>query len=151
MRRFIFAFALAALTVVVDRVSKLFFLSNPAETFGSDFLFGIVSFHLTLNPGIAFGLPLPRIIILFISAVVIIAMIFYMMRTRLFVTTLGSALIVFGAASNFFDRIFYHEVIDYIDVRWFTVLNLADVIISIGAIVIIISEVIKKDDTGQVE
>lgn len=145
MRRLILAFTLAAFITVIDRASKLFFLSNPAETFGSDFLFGIVSFHLALNPGVAFGLPLPRIVTLFVSAVVIIAMVFYTMRARVFVVTLASIFILCGAASNFFDRVLYHAVVDYIDIQWFTVFNLADVMISVGALVIIVYEVIKKE------
>ena len=47
-------------------------------------------------------------------------------------------LIAAGAASNFFDRVRYGAVIDYIDVRWFTVLNIADIMISVGAALLVL-------------
>ena len=42
--------------------------------------------------------------------------------------------IIFGAISNLFDRIKYGYVIDYLDLKYFTVFNLADVMIVGGVI-----------------
>ena len=41
--------------------------------------------------------------------------------------------LVLGAASNLYDRLKYEYVIDYIDLKWFTVFNLADSMIVVGA------------------
>ena len=58
-------------------------------------------------------------------------------------------LIAAGAASNFFDRIRYGAVIDYIDVRWFTVLNIADIMISVGAALLVL--VLWRDDKKMIQ
>ncbi len=45
---------------------------------------------------------------------------------------LSFGLILGGALSNLFDRIFYGYVVDYIDIRIWPVFNLSDMCISIG-------------------
>lgn len=46
--------------------------------------------------------------------------------------------IIFGAISNSIDRFRYGYVIDYLDLKYFTVFNLADMLISMGVIWLII-------------
>jgi signal peptidase II len=45
--------------------------------------------------------------------------------------------IIFGAISNILDRLIYGYVIDYLELKYFTVFNLADVMISGGAIILL--------------
>lgn len=45
---------------------------------------------------------------------------------------LAYSLIFSGALSNFFDRIYFGCVVDYVDLGFFPVFNLADALISIG-------------------
>lgn len=45
--------------------------------------------------------------------------------------------IVLGAGSNLYDRFAYGSVIDYLDLRWFTVFNVADVMICFGIIALL--------------
>ena len=53
-----------------------------------------------------------------------------------------------GACGNLFDRIYYGSVIDFIDIsiknfHWF-IFNVADIFISIGVILLIFLEFVKK-------
>jgi signal peptidase II len=49
----------------------------------------------------------------------------------------GYTLILAGALSHAYERIFVGHVIDFIAVKYFAILNFADIFISIGAICII--------------
>jgi signal peptidase II len=47
--------------------------------------------------------------------------------------------IVGGATGNIIDRLHYHYVIDFIDLHWWPVFNVADSCISIGVIVLVLA------------
>jgi len=51
---------------------------------------------------------------------------------------LSVALIMAGALGNLIDRMMRGYVIDYIDVKWFSIFNLADVYINIGVALLIL-------------
>jgi len=51
--------------------------------------------------------------------------------------SLGIILIAVGAISNIIDRIYFSCVIDFIDLRFWPVFNLADVYITVGGIMIL--------------
>ena len=58
-------------------------------------------------------------------------------------------MVIGGALGNFFDRIYYSAVPDFIDFHlksfhWF-IFNVADIFISIGIICLIYVEILKKD------
>lgn len=53
-------------------------------------------------------------------------------------------LILSGGSSNLIDRVFYGCVIDFIDLKFWPVFNLADIYITIGAIVLMISYVFQS-------
>ena len=48
------------------------------------------------------------------------------------------ALLISGGASNLIDRIFFSGVIDYIKIWQFPIFNLADVLITLGVVLIIV-------------
>ena len=53
-----------------------------------------------------------------------------------------------GALGNIFDRLYYSAVIDFIDIHvnnihWF-IFNFADIFITVGVILLIVSEIYKK-------
>jgi lipoprotein signal peptidase len=55
-------------------------------------------------------------------------------RRGKFTASVYSAAIILGATSNLADRFQYGYVIDYFDLKYFTVFNLADVLIVGGTI-----------------
>ena len=53
-------------------------------------------------------------------------------------------MLIVGAFSNFIDRFYYQGVVDFINVPFFTVFNLADIYISLAVIWILYYEAIYK-------
>ena len=66
-------------------------------------------------------------------------------RRKNLVVISALTLIIFGALSNFFDRLFLGAVVDYLDLKYYSVFNLADVMIVFGVIMIIASEFKKSN------
>lgn len=95
------------------------------------------------NTGIAFGLlPEYQAEILVINCIIIaFVAIFYFQSTRVSlwgIEALGSGFILGGAIGNLYDRIRYHAVIDFIDIKFWPVFNIADSFICLGAFLIIV-------------
>jgi signal peptidase II len=94
--------------------------------------------QLQLNPGVAFSLGqgstrLVTIIALFVLAAVVVTA--WRTSGRLLAVALG--LVVGGAAGNLTDRLFRNNggrVIDFIDLRWWPVFNVADMAVSCGVV-----------------
>lgn len=132
-----------AVFFVLDRILKLYFLY-----FGlSDFGFGIISFRLAINQGISFGLPLPQLLIFggyLVSFAILIFLASLYWRRGILSGWFLCGLIIIGAASNFLDRL-DGGVIDYIDIKWFSILNLSDVYIVCGTMFLAIIYSIDKD------
>lgn len=103
-----------------------------------------LSFYLLKNDGVAFSLLKgQQILIILIS---IIALLYINIKIIKNVKTnkeiILLAMIQGGIIGNLYDRIIYHEVIDFISIKifnyYFPVFNLADVFICIGAFISII-------------
>jgi len=97
------------------------------------------------NIGIAFGLPLPQIITLIVSPIIILGIIIWWIKKiqETFLFYLGNALIIGGALSNLIDRILFSITIDYF--RFFTsVINIADIMIVTGVVLLASNEINKK-------
>ena len=136
---------------IIDRFSKLYVIYldkkflDP-EIFSSKFL----NITLIWNEGIAFGLlsfnenNLYDLLTIFIF--IIILVIFYMIYRSDNFKKYSLIMILGGALGNFFDRVFYKAVPDFIDFHvgnfhWF-IFNVADIFITIGVIFMILNEVI---------
>lgn len=133
---------------VIDRFFKFFFLKN--NDYSLEFIPGWLSAHLEINQGIAFGLPVNKVLIFILSSVIIFILFSFLIKVYSQSAWLffSLSLIILGAISNLIDRWRYGFVIDYIDLNFFTVFNLADVIISTGIILIIINELFFKKRAG---
>ena len=126
---------------VADRVLKYYFLKNPAVKFGGDFLFGL-NFHFEKNFGIAFSIKLPQLFLIILVSIIIIILISILIKSyknKDLDLVFSLILIIVGAISNLIDRLRYGFVIDYIDLPWFTVLNLADCLITVGVGILLIN------------
>jgi signal peptidase II len=81
-----------------------------------------------------------KVILLFLIGCIIAFLAYLLLKNKNNIYYLsGLFCIILGAISNFIDRLTYGYVIDYIDVRFFTVLNMADMIITLGAFLIILA------------
>ena len=147
IKDFLFVF----LIFLFDRVSKFYviFLSNnnsSLEIYASKYL----NIDLYWNTGIAFGLlsfsekTLYNLLTVLIFIIIIVLLIMILkpndFRKYPLIMILG------GAIGNFFDRIVYQAVPDFIDFHinnfhWF-IFNVADIFITIGIICLILYEFI---------
>ena len=142
------------LIFALDRISKLYviYLSDKSlvlEIFSSKFL----NVSLIWNSGIAFGLfsfdqnYLYNFITIIILIVILV--VFVMIVKSDGVKQYSLVMIFGGAIGNFYDRIFYKAVPDFIDFHigefhWF-IFNVADIFITIGVIFMILFELIANN------
>ena len=140
---------------LLDRLSKLYIIyldkiNNGSEIYQSKFL----NIYLIWNEGIAFGLFslddnfLYNILTLIILIVIII--ISYLVAKNKGFKRYSLIFILGGAIGNFFDRMFYKAVPDFIDFHignfhWF-IFNVSDIFITVGVICMITLELINKND-----
>lgn len=94
----------------------------------------IIGWEYFANPGIAFSLPFPNIILLFFTPIIIFALCAYYIHSykkNNTLTNFSIILIIAGTTSNFIDRYVFGITIDYL--RLFTsVINIADIMIILG-------------------
>lgn len=100
------------------------------------------------NPGIAFGLPVPNLALLLVTPFIVIGffVLLFKYRTKK-VISLGLALIIAGAISNYIDRVLFGITIDYIKVLT-SVFNLADALVVTGALMLLLQNQNKFVQSG---
>ncbi len=152
-KNFIINLSLILLIFLIDRLSKIYIIHLDkkfpgSEIFSSQFL----NINLIWNEGIAFGLfsfdDTKLYNILTILILVIILVIIFMTSKSEGLKKYSLLMILGGALGNFFDRIIYNAVPDFIDFHignfhWF-IFNVSDIFISIGVILMIIMEISHK-------
>ena len=114
-------FLIGFLVLILDRVSKWFFLDDSVTNYGAAF---------NLFQGL-------NILFVIVAAVVIGLIVYYSNKVRNFNLELGMGFVLGGALSNMIDRIFFGGVIDFIRIWIFPVFNFADLFNVVGAVVII--------------
>lgn len=109
--------------------------------------------HLTYleNTGAAFGiLRGRRWVFMVISAVAIVAMLYYLIRYRPKNKLMGTALafIISGGIGNMIDRVVQGYVVDFIDFTLinFAIFNVADTCVCIGACLLILYMLLQKEE-----
>ena len=140
---------------VLDRASKeyviKFFLSYREPSY---YLFPFLNLTLVWNSGMAFGLFESESntyhIISAVIASVIIILIIWLYKSTLLVEKIALSIVIGGALGNLFDRIKYNAVPDFIDMHyrdfhWF-VFNISDIVITIGIILLLLSDILKKNE-----
>lgn len=137
-----------ALVVICDQVTKHWALNalNNGRTID---IFWTLRFNLVFNSGMAFskGQGLGR----FIGLLAIGVAVWLWLSLRKISTTIGvvgTAMLIGGAIGNVVDRLFRGDawlrgsVVDFIDLQWFPVFNIADSSVTIGAILLIYSSIV---------
>ncbi len=119
---------------VIDQIAKWWAYHHPLST--GYLLNPWLGWELFLNPGVAFGLPIPNWFLVFITPL-FIAWLLLQIHKRVFLpkTTraelTGLVLILFGALSNYSDRVLVAATIDYFRI-FYSVINIADILIITG-------------------
>tara|TARA_Y100001935_G_scaffold22073_1_gene16134 strand:+ start:195 stop:704 length:510 start_codon:yes stop_codon:yes gene_type:complete len=135
----------------IDRYSKIEIINNFSDT--SVYLNDFLNFDLIWNTGIGFGLLKSNTALFYnlistLIGLVVLILFFLALRSKSFDKIIYS-IIIGGALGNFYDRVFYNAVPDFIDIHygnfhWFT-FNIADIFITVGIIALIIYDFIKTN------
>tara|TARA_A100001011_G_scaffold389701_1_gene471708 strand:+ start:427 stop:942 length:516 start_codon:yes stop_codon:yes gene_type:complete len=149
----LFCILLAIAIFFFDRISKIKIIDHQLyndRVYINDF----INLDLVWNTGIGFGLLSSNSSLIYnsISAligIILIIIVFMIIKSNLFEKILYSV-ILGGALGNFYDRIVYFAVPDFIDFHyerfhWFT-FNIADIFITIGIFLLIIKELFFKNE-----
>jgi signal peptidase II len=132
--------AVAAAVVVVDQVTKSLALSALDD--GPIHLLWTLRLNLTFNSGLAFSQGRGMTGLITVAAVALVAGLLWWARQ---VTTPGLAvaigLILGGACGNLADRLLRGHggaVVDFIDLQWWPIFNVADAALTCGAVLVIV-------------
>ena len=133
---------IAILVVVVDQLTKAWALSALDDR--DIDLFWTLRLHLTRNSGMAFsrGEGLGPVIGV-IALVVVAALLVSLRRQTTPLSTVAVGLVIGGAAGNVIDRLFRSPgwlrgaVIDFIDLQWWPIFNVADMAITVGGLLLV--------------
>jgi signal peptidase II len=139
--------AIALGVVLVDQLTK-----HWAVTYlGNDRVIDLVwtlRFNLAFNNGMAFGQGRGLGPIIGIVATLVIVFLLISLRnesSRL--STIGMGLLIGGAAGNLIDRLLRGDawlngaVVDFVDLQWFPIFNVADMAVNVGALLLIIGSI----------
>ena len=150
-RTSIISVLLIASIFLIDRLSKIEIIKHILDKNSSIYVNDYLNLDLVWNTGIGFGLfdldgGIPYHLITLVIFLVILGLIFFMIKSPLESEKLLYSVILGGALGNFYDRVFYFAVPDFIDIHfndfhWFT-FNIADIFISLGIILFILKELI---------
>lgn len=128
--------ALAAGVVAIDQATKTWALHHLRD--GPRHVVWTLQLSLMFNTGIAFGQATGATVVVTVVALgVLAALVVVARRTEGAYTAVVLGLIIGGAVGNLTDRLVrYHggAVIDFIDLRWWPVFNLADAAITVGVL-----------------
>ena len=136
----------AAAVVVVDQLTKAWALDRLDGGRDID-LFWTLRLHLTFNSGMAFsrGRGLGPIIGV-VALVVVVVLLSTLRRSGSRLATVAVGAVVGGAVGNIADRLFRSDdgflqghVIDFIDLQWWPIFNVADVGITVGGALLLFS------------
>jgi len=135
MKKMAFYLLIAIFFVSLDRWLKYYSLMMPPTDIKiwGDYL----QFTFSRNFNIAFSLPLPSDIAAIIASVLVLGLMVYAFnewKKKEYDAVGLLVIIIFGASSNIIDRFQYGYVIDYLDLKYYTIFNLADAMVTLGAI-----------------
>ena len=126
---------------LLDRIIKLSFIKAPdiTKSFFSWLPFGIEPYQ---NTGSMFGLEIPLMFLGIISIILLLVvgiMVGKAVIALKSIEILGWGMVFMGGLSNFLDRVKYGFVLDWWEMPWQAVINLADVYITVGVVILFLS------------
>ena len=157
-KNFVINFFIILAIFGLDRITKLYVISEnlkslSAELFESKYL----NIFLIWNEGVAFGLlsfneSFGYNLVTIIISIVIIVLIVMLLNAKKF-KRLALLCVIGGALGNFYDRVVFNAVPDFIDfhigdLHWF-IFNIADIFITLGVIMLILLEIVKTKNANE--
>lgn len=138
-------FWLSALVVLIaDQTTKNFVLHSffPGES--KIAVPHVLWWTFVQNTRGAFGLfgdSAPLLVIMALVVLGIFWLAFRDLARRSMLVRIAFGAITGGAIGNILDRVHYHYVVDFIDLRWWPVFNVADSCITVGVLLLVVASV----------
>ena len=141
MRRVILLLIFISGLISIDSFSKYYVVSTDSGKYVSIF-WEYLWLQLSYNHGIAFSLPITGLPLQILTILIIIGLFFYYTRYEYPKNSryidMGFGLIFSGALSHAYERIFLGYVVDFISVKYFAILNFADIFISVWGFLLLL-------------
>lgn len=138
-------FIIALITFVIDQIIKslsLVYLINIP------IIPNILSLTYAKNYGVAFSMLREKRIIIIAISILLISFLIYVLKKDYisknkdtWLVNIAFGILFGGILGNLFDRIVRGFVIDYINVSFFSIFNLADIAITFGVVLLIIDNI----------
>lgn len=135
----------ALIIFVIDQIIKnlaLVYLTNVP------IISNVLSLTYAKNYGIAFSMLLEKRIIIIVISILLMSFLIYVLKKDYilknkdtWLVNIAFGLLFGGILGNLFDRIVRGFVIDYINVSFFSIFNLADIAITFGVVLLIIDNI----------
>ena len=144
---------IVVLTFSLDRISKVKIIDHQLDN-SLIYINDFINFDLVWNTGIGFGFFSSNSNLIYnsITAIIGVVIIFviYLLIKSIFIDKILFSLVLGGALGNFYDRLMYYAVPDFIDIHyenfhWFT-FNMADIFITLGIIMLFGKELFISND-----
>jgi len=141
--------AIALAVIALDQLTKHWAVTWLGTDREID-LFWTLRLNLAFNNGMAFGQGQGFGPVIAVIATVVIVYLLVSLQTEASrMGTIGMGLLIGGAAGNLIDRLFRGDdgflqggVVDFIDLQWFPIFNIADIAINVGAALLILNSIL---------
>ena len=149
--------AVAAVVLVLDQLTKHWAVNALSD--GREVpVFWTLQWNLAFNTGMAFSRgegfgP----IIAPLAILVVVVLVVMSARTKSRLARFSAGLLIGGALGNLVDRIFRGEgwlhgaVVDFIDMQWWPIFNIADMGVSVGAVLFAVSSMRAPSEPAESE
>ena len=145
-RRLTLIGGIVALVLTADQASKTWALEHLAD--GPRHVVWTLRLDLTFNSGIAFSQATgATVAVTVIGLVVLTGLVVVAYRSRGTMTGAALGLVIGGAAGNLVDRLVRHHhgaVVDFVDLRWWPVFNVADAAVTTGVLLLLAGAVVGR-------
>ncbi len=139
--QYLLDFSLLGICVLVDRFLKFLFLDILDIDKSMAILDSFLSFELVLNRGAIFGFNVDKLVLIIGTAVILLLLLLFYFKGGLrnnFLQRYGLVFVAAGAIGNLIDRVFLGYVIDWIQIGFWPAFNFADVLIVVGAVLVLV-------------
>jgi len=140
-------FIIAAAVIFLDQLTKFIVTKSLILNQQISVIKGIFSLTLVHNRGAAFGILKNQVPLFVFTSIIAVGLIYSELKNKgnRTVYSIALSLILAGALGNLIDRVFFGYVIDFLDFHVWPVFNVADSAITIGAVLLGVSLLKKKD------